>query len=171
MPQGSRGSGFFRVRFVVAGLTKAYQVVIIKSKLRVFVHMLYVVHYHSLPVTAKPGAPHTPVTIAPLYGFCFRFPLFGFVVKHFLLCPHWTRARRAVYGNNINAADNHSAASALPCVYRSRRIATPSSLVCSSQAGAPGRNRTCKEMPLLRRVRLPVPPLAHIKQRPRAAMR
>lgn len=35
-----------------------------------------------------------------------------------LPCPLWTRARRAVYGNNINAADNHSAASALPCVYR-----------------------------------------------------
>lgn len=32
--------------------------------------------------------------------------------------------------------------------------------------GAPGRNRTCKGMPLLRRVRLPVPPLAHIKNGP-----
>ena len=33
--------------------------------------------------------------------------------------------------------------------------------------GAPGRNRTCKGIPLLRQVRLPVPPLAHIKLRPR----
>lgn len=81
LPPPAHRPCFFRVRFVVARLAQAHQIVVYIRKFRVFIHMLDVMNDDRRDGFSIPCAPPATVSVAPLYEFRFSFPFLAVVIK------------------------------------------------------------------------------------------
>lgn len=74
-------SSFLRMFCVVAFVTEANQVIIIKSQLRIFIIVLYVMYRLSFTLPAVTLAPLAHIVVTSEYGSSFAFPCFRFVKR------------------------------------------------------------------------------------------
>ena len=72
---------FFRVRFVVARLAQAHQIVVYIGEFRVLIHMFDVMYNDRRDGFSIPCAPSTAVSVTPFYAFRFSFPFLAVVIE------------------------------------------------------------------------------------------
>ena len=74
-------SSFLRMFCVVAFITEAYQVLVIKSQLRIFIIVFDVMYCLSFTLPAITLAPLAHIAVTSEYGSSFTFPCFRFVKR------------------------------------------------------------------------------------------
>ena len=74
-------SCFFRVRFVVARLAQAHQIVVYIGEFRILIHMFNVMDNDRRDGFSIPCAPPASVSVTPFYAFRFSFPFLAVVIE------------------------------------------------------------------------------------------